>query len=235
MEEYWWAARCAVLRLAPMGSPLHDLPEQAPDGFRALRPLIHKGWEMVLAAAELGRPDLDLPAYLGNYATALTQALTRWRWTPEQLQHSLEQVRSEAIAADLQRWLARHRFYAGVPERLRRLDQEGADWSVLTTKGGAFAAAILAAEALEPLWLKGHEHGSKPEVLASLAAAGRSIWFVEDRLPTLQAVRATPELDAVRCFLASWGYLGPEDRLGLPATIQLLEPDAFAAPLAGWP
>jgi phosphoglycolate phosphatase-like HAD superfamily hydrolase len=235
MEEYWWAARSAVLRLAPIGSPLHDLPEQAPEGFRALRPLIHKGWEMVLAAAELGRQDLDLPAYLGNYATALTQALNRWCWTPEQLQQTLEQVRSEAIAADRQGWLARHRFYPGVPERLRRLDQEGADWSVLTTKGGTFAAAILAAASLEPLWLKGHEHGSKPEVLTQLATLERPIWFVEDRLPTLQAVRATPALDAVRCFLASWGYLGPEDRLGLPATIQWLEPDSFAAPLAGWP
>ncbi len=235
MEEYWWAARSAVLRLAPDAAWLQDLPETAPEGFRLLRPLIHKGWEMVLAAAELGRRDLDLQGSLRDYAGALTQALARWSWTPEQLQQTLEQVRSEAIAADLPRWLARHRFYPGVPERLRRLTQEGADWSVLTTKGGAFAAAILAAEGLEPLWLKGHEQGSKPEVLMRLGDPGRPIWFVEDRLPTLMAVRATPALASVRCFLASWGYLGPEDRLGLPEAIRLLEPEPFAAPLARWP
>jgi hypothetical protein len=48
-------------------------------------------------------------------------------------------------------------------------------------------------------------------------------------------VRATPGLEAVRCFLVSWGYLGPGDRDRLPEGIALLEPQAFAAPLAQWP
>ena len=50
MPEYWWSARAAALQLAPE----LVLPEQAPAGFTSLRPLIHKGWEMVLMAAELG-------------------------------------------------------------------------------------------------------------------------------------------------------------------------------------
>ena len=48
MPEYWWSARAAALQLAPELA----LPEQAPAGFARLRPLIHKGWEMVLMAAE---------------------------------------------------------------------------------------------------------------------------------------------------------------------------------------
>ena len=39
----------------------------------------------------------------------------------------------------------------------------------------------------------------------------RPLWFVEDRRPTLELVRRTPGLEAVRCFLVSWGYLGPGD------------------------
>lgn len=235
MEEYWWAARSAAQRLAPRSSAAQDLPEAIPEAFRRLRPLIHKGWEMVLAAAELARPDLDLDAYLGDYASAVAAALDRWSWPPAQLQAALEQVRSEAIADDSDRWLARHSFYPGVPERLHRLRQEGADWSVLTTKGGAFAAAILAGAGLEPFALHGHEQGSKPEVLLRLGSLGRPLWFVEDRRPTLEAVRSTPGLEAVRCFLVAWGYLGPGDRQGLPQSIHLLEAPQFAAPLARWP
>jgi hypothetical protein len=48
-------------------------------------------------------------------------------------------------------------------------------------------------------------------------------------------VRATPGLEAVRCFLVSWGYLAPADREALPEAIRLLEPHHFAAPLAQWP
>ncbi|MDA0963690.1 MAG: HAD family hydrolase, partial [Cyanobacteria bacterium] len=54
MREYWWSARRAAHFLAP---ECH-LPEGAPEAFGALRPLIHKGWEMVLVALELSRSDL---------------------------------------------------------------------------------------------------------------------------------------------------------------------------------
>lgn len=231
MREYWWSARQAVLALAPGVA----LPEQAPAGFAQLRPLIHKGWEMVLMAAELSRPELDLPALLADYGAALAPALERWGWQPALLQSTLEQVRCDAIAADRAAWLGLHRFYPGVPERLNALAREGARWLVLTTKGGAFAQELLAAAGLEPAAVYGHEQGSKPEVLARLGEPGRGLWFVEDRRPTLELVRATPGLEAVRCFLVSWGYLAPGDRDGLPEGIALLEPPVFAAPLARWP
>ena len=84
--------------------------------------------------------------------------------------------------------------------------------------------------------MDGHEQGSKPEVLDQLSRQqARPLWFVEDRRPTLEAVRATPSLQAVRCFLASWGYLAPGDLEQLPAGITALHPEQFAAPLARWP
>mgnify|MGYP003347146628 CR=1 FL=1 len=156
-----------------------------------------------------------------------------------QLIDGLEQVRAEAIAADPEAWLALHRFYPGVVERLRRFASEGADWAVLTTKGAAFARQLLVAAQLEPVALYGHEQGSKSEVLAQLltepAQQHRPIWFVEDRRPTLELVRRQPDLAAVRCFLVSWGYLAPGDGEQLPQGIAWLDPASFAAPLAQWP
>lgn len=231
MPEYWWAARTAALQLAPQ----LELPEQAPAAFGRLRPLIHQGWEMVLMAAELGRADLDLEALLAHYDAALPAALARWGWQAELLQQRLEQVRAAAIAAEPAIWLARHRLYPGVKERLARLADEGADWAVLTTKGAAFASRLLAAAGLQPWALYGHEQGSKPAVLRRLLAEQRPLWFVEDRRPTLESVRADPQLAAVRCCLVSWGYLGPQDAQDLPAGIAWLTPKRFAAPLAQWP
>jgi phosphoglycolate phosphatase-like HAD superfamily hydrolase len=246
MAEYWWSARRAALALVAEGGTAGaaaapwQLPEQAPAGFARLRPLIHKGWEMVLMAAELGRPDIDLDAALADYDTFLARALERWGWGTGQLQRALEGLRQEAIATDLDAWLALHSFYPGVRERLGQLAAEGADWAVLTTKGGAFAARLLAAAGLKPLALYGHEQGSKPSVLGRLVAerdpAQCPLWFVEDRRPTLELVRRTPGLEAVRCYLVSWGYLGPGDGEGLaPLGIRWLEPAGFEAPLAQWP
>lgn len=233
MPEYWWAARAAAQRL----DPSLELPEQAPADFARLRPSIHKGWEMVLVAAELARGGAaDSLISASDYAAALQPALERWGWTPDRLQAVLEQVRAEALQRERQVWLGRHRFYPGVVERLERLAAEGASWGVLTTKGGAFAAEILAAAGLRPLCLYGHEQGSKPEVLLRLRQLGRPLWFIEDRRPTLMTVRGTPGLEAVRCFLAAWGYLAPGDAEGLGnAGIGWLTPDRFAAPLAQWP
>jgi len=231
MPEYWWSARRAALLLE--SSLL--LPEQAPPAFARLRPLIHKGWEMVLMARELARPDFDLPAALAGYDATLEVALARSGFTPTALQGALEDVRRQALATDPQDWLALHRFYPGVEARLRSLAAEGAAWSVLTTKGGAFAARLLEAAGLEPLAVHGHEQGSKPEVLLRLRGQGRPLWFVEDRRPTLERVRATAGLEAVRCFLALWGYLAPGDDEGLePLGILPLDAARFATPLAHW-
>jgi len=232
MAEYWWIARRAALVLRPE----RHLPEQAPTAFTQLRPLIHKGWEMVLAALELSRPDLNLPAYLAGYDHQLQTALRRWQLEPQSLQQTLEQQRAEAIQADPAAWLSLNRPYPGILERLQALESEGIPWRVLTTKGRAFARQLLEAYGLTPEAVDGHEQGSKPEVLDQLSRQQeRPLWFVEDQRPTLEAVRATPSLQAVRCFLVSWGYLAPGDLEQLPAGITALHPEQFAAPLARWP
>jgi phosphoglycolate phosphatase-like HAD superfamily hydrolase len=232
MPEYWWSARRAAQRL----DPSLVLPEQTPAAFAALRPHIHKGWEMVLVAAALARPDFSLEAWLSNYDQALALALAQVTASEEALQAALETVRDTALREDPAAWLALHRFFPGVERRLRQLGEEGVPWLVLTTKGGAYATRLLEAAGLEPQAVYGHERGSKPEVLLSLLNEERPLWFVEDRRPTLERVRVTPGLEAVRCFLALWGYLAPGDSDGLPSrAIVPLDASRFAGPLANWP
>ena len=239
MEEYWWSSRRAALQLLG-ASPQRPLPEAVPPAFRQLRPLIHKGWEMVLVAAELGRATPGpVPTTAASYAGLLAGALERWGWQPATLQRALEEVRADAIATDRPGWLARHRFYPGVVERLHRLSQEGVSWRVLTTKGAAFSRELLEAAGLQPCGLDGHEQGPKTEVLKRLlaepVAGGGPIWFIEDRRATLVEVRASPELAAVRCWLAAWGYLAPGDDQGLgQLDIDWLEATEFLGPLETW-
>ena len=62
------------------------------------------------------------------------------------------------------------------------------------------------------------------------------IWFVEDRLKTLQSVLAQPDLTDIRLFLADWGYNTPADRALADSQpqIQLLSIDQFAQDFSQW-
>lgn len=240
MGEYWWSARQACMELVGGDFGPEPLPELVPEAFRLLRPWIHQGWEMVLLAAELLRSDGPLlqrgvKAFSADYPLRSQQALEAWGWRPAQLQEALEHVRRRAVASDRLVWLALHRPFPGVVERLGRLQDEGVDWAVLTTKGAEFTAELLNCFQLMPKGLYGHESGSKPEVLLRLVAERPLRGFVEDRRATLETVLSTPGLSSLPCYLASWGYLKPEDCFALPMGIRLLEPEALAAPLASWP
>jgi len=55
-----------------------------------------------------------------------------------------------------------------------------------------------------------------------------SLWFVEDRLKTL-VVHQQPDLDAVKLYLADWGYNTPAERESAQNDrIQLLSLSQFA-------
>ncbi len=236
MQEYWWSARRAFLRLQPRASLQAGVPER----FRQLRPWIHHGWEMVLMAALLSEADgpleqLGVKAFVADYSCQCKAALARFGWEPLLLQATLEAVRADAVQADREGWLALHQPYPNVPARLNTLAEEGIAWAVLTTKGKAFTAELLDSMGLVPARLDGHESGTKPEVLLRLAGEWRLRGFVEDRRPTLEVVRATAGLKSLPCWLVSWGYLRPTDSQQLPKGIRMLSRDCFASPLAEWP
>ena len=236
MDEYWSSSRAACRSLLQGVS----LPEQTPTSFRQLRPWVHHGWEMVLIAALLQESDgplqrLGVDAFAADYDQQLRAGLDRFGWQSSLLQDSLERVRRQAVSDDRAGWVALHRPFDGVSERLARLEDEGVAWSVLTTKGRDFTAELLEAFQLRPSRLDGRESGPKPQVLLRLRREWELKGFVEDRRATLEAVLETPGLEGVKCFLADWGYLRPSDREGLPEGLDVLSTSKFATPLAIWP
>ena len=239
MQEYWRSARRACLKLAE-GISLRPLPEEVPNVFRYLRPWVHHGWEMVLIAAEIARPDSclerwGLSSFCADYLSCCKEALRSWGQKPQQLQDALDEVRRSAIEADRSAWVKLHQPYPYVVQRLLKLDEDGVEWAVLTTKGTVFTAELLNSLGLAPTKLYGREDGPKVEILLQLALDQPLIGFVEDRRATLEIVRATKELHDLRCYLASWGYLRPEDSYLLPPGVRLLSLKTLMTPLTSWP
>ena len=238
--EYWWSSRKACLKLLEKASTTLELPELVPEEFRNLRPWVHHGWEMVLIAAELIRPNSPLKLagkeeLSKNYHRYCQEALDYWNWQPSSLQKTLDNVRREAISNDRQSWLTSHKAFPGVPKRLSELHLEGYEFAVLTTKSSEFTAELLNHFQIKPTLLFGYESGSKPSVLVQLSKKHILKGFIEDRLTTLKTVIKTNQLESLPCYLASWGYLKDGETKNLPSNIQLLDIKTFLTPLASWP
>ncbi len=238
--EYWWSSRKACLELLGRESNDASLPENVPDAFRQLRPWVHQGWEMVLLAAELIRTTsplfiLGATKFSENYQLNCKEALEAWHWKPNQLQSALEKIRRQAISSNRQHWLASHRVFPGVVQRLSQLNTEGYGFAVLTTKGAEFTTELLDHFQLKPNLLYGHEAGSKVNILLQLSTTHSIRGFIEDRRSTLETIIDNSELTSLPCYLASWGYLKKADKKNLPPKIHLLDTKTFMAPLASWP
>ena len=239
INEYWLSSKNAYLKILGNLSDNYDLHPDVPKAFKYLRPWVEHGWEMVLLAAELLKPDSHLnqgnfKQFAANYPQKCKEALHGLELSPEELQKALNDVRKEAIAKDYQNWLNNHKAFPGVSNRLNQLEAEGIDLIVLTTKGAEFTSQLLASFAIKSKFIYGYESGSKTDVLLQLSKDRIIKGFIEDRRATLEKVINTPELTSIPCFLASWGYLKPNDLKNLPSNISLLEPKIFASPLANW-
>lgn len=133
------------------------------------------------------------------------------------LREALDGVRRDWIRVAPDAWLAAHRPYVPLPA-LRRVVARPARTVVVTTKEGAFAGRILDAWRVPVAAVHGKERGEhKCDNLRELLEADSGdVWFVEDRLETLECVAActpaVPALGRVRLYLAAWGYNVPAAR-----------------------
>jgi len=244
MREYFDTSRRTYARIWPDTAQPGD--ETFPQ-FRALRPVILTGWEMpVLLKAIVQQRATD--AITRDWAS-VRDAIVHADGRPtdslvKTLGHTLDEVRREWITADVAGWLERNVPYCSLDE-VRRLVAEPGRSVLVTTKEGEFARLILESWKVSLADIQGKEAGThKCENLRSLIAAhspvlGRRprLWFVEDRLETLQHVTTHPDLSDVGLFLAAWGYNTPETRASLSpgSRIRLLQLDQFRRGLAGWP
>jgi len=237
MAEYFGSAWRAWRRLRP--SVASDPPTGLADRFARVRPVVEHGWEMPLL----------IMALLSGVSEA--EILERWRpgalldelgRPRREVAAALDTVRDEWIAADETDWLDQHRFYPGTIERLRRLADGPTRVVVITTKEGRFTRKLLSRHGVDlgVANVYGKEADRpKPVILTELAAPrspARRLWFVEDRLKTLEAVKSSPGLDDVDLFLAGWGYNTPRDREAARRDdrVVLLSLERFAREFPEW-
>lgn len=243
LHEYFETSRRVHARVwpaEPMPGP--DLFE----AFSALRPVILSGWEMpvLVRAIARGIPHAAIFEGWDSVRDTIIRADPRGVDLTPLLGHTLDTVRREWIASDLEGWLALHAPYTTL-EQLRRLVGESARAVLVTTKEGEFARLILDGWGVPFADIEGKETGvhkceNLRELIAAWAAAhGRRprLAFVEDRLETLQHVTTHSDLNDVALYLAEWGYNTEAARAfaRADARIRLLTLDEFRAGSAQWP
>lgn len=194
-------------------------PPEVASRFVRLRPVVEHGWEFpVLALAILdGIPEATI--WDAFQTVCRDRLLEKYGVTPQELAERFDAVRDRAIATNLDGWLADQALYPGMADRLRTILTGGVTLYVVTTKEGRFAHKLLEIHGVTMpaarVWGK-EQARAKPDLLRVLAAAHgvayRDIWFVEDRLKTLQAVERAADLETLGLYLALWGYIMPTDR-----------------------
>lgn len=181
------------------------------DAFYAARPIIESGWEMPVMLRSLvqGYTALEI---LAHWPERRAEILAQQAYDRAHFSQVVDGVRDRAINTQLTDWLALHRFYPGVISQLQQwLTLPQVDLWVVSTKEGRFIAQLLeqAGVDLPRSQIIGKEI-RQPKVVTLGQLRDRSpdqlISFIEDRLPPLQQASTVSELDAVRLYLADWGY-----------------------------
>jgi phosphoglycolate phosphatase-like HAD superfamily hydrolase len=220
--------------------------EAAPDGtiapaFYRLRPVIETGWEMpvLIRALVMG---VEEEKIFQDWVTIAARIVADDNLKPLEISTAVDGIRDHLIATDLEGWLAEHQFYPGVINRLQTFLNSTTDFFIISTKEGRFIKQLLQQQGIElsDSQIYGKESKRpKPQILTELKQTyGETawIWFVEDRLKTLQAVEKQATLEKVELFLADWGYnTGAErEEAGNSDRVHLLSLEQFGQSFAQW-
>ena len=94
IKEYWSSSRQTCLNIfSDKEKEIISFPTEIPKAFKAMRPWVHHGWEMVILAAECSNKTSQLNLkglqnFSSNYQIECSLALEKWGWTPFQLQEA---------------------------------------------------------------------------------------------------------------------------------------------------
>ncbi len=239
LKEYFitaWNAYCNLWQPTSLTPP----PGLA-ESFYRLRPVVETGWEMpiVIRAVLQGVTEAEI---LDHWAAIAQQIVAAENMTPPALVAQVDGTRDAWIARDVESWLAEHRFYPGVGDRLQQILQSEVQVAIISTKEGRFIRQLLEQQGIDltDLQIYGKEvQRSKGDILLELMLVfdeNAQFWFVEDRLKTLQGIQKRPELAAVQLFLADWGYNTERERAAATAdpAIQVISLEQFAHDFAHW-
>lgn len=207
--------------------------------FGRLRPVVETGWEMplVLRAMAQGISETDI---LQNWPQIRDRVMAQAQLERTELGQQVDSFRDRWIAEDLSSWLRLHEFYPGVSVQLRQWIDQKFPVFIITTKESRFVQALLEQEGLSlpasVIFGKDYQQ-PKAQTLCELQGKGfEHLWFVEDRLATLQGIRKQPDLQGVGLFLADWGYNTEGDRAATLAHRQmnLLSLEQFGQSFENW-
>ena len=227
--------------------PPHDL---APH-FYHLRPVVEVGWEMpvLLRALMLG---ISSEKILQDWSKVAQSIVEAEKLEAVDIGKMLDAVRDEWIATDLDGWLRLHRFYPGVIEQMQKIlsttqasvSETLTQLFIVTTKEGRFVKQLLQQQGihLSEARIIGKEcqrpkHQTLRQLLQECPSEAATLWFVEDRLKTLQSVQQQTDLNEVKLYLADWGYNTPAQRESARqnSSIQLLSLAEFVQDFSAWP
>ncbi len=190
-------------------------PEQLIEKFRQVRPVLETGYESVLLMRLLHDGE-TVESVLNNFSRQKQQMLADDKLDIAVLKKLFSETRDHWISNDLENWVEMNPLFSGIAEKLQKLDNP-VPWYIITTKQERFVEQILIANqidlARENIFGMDRNMG-KNTVLSNLVNKhpDAAINFVEDRLPTLQAVQADSQLSSVKLFFALWGYNTWQDK-----------------------
>ncbi|MEM7580852.1 MAG: HAD family hydrolase [Mastigocoleus sp.] len=193
-------------------------PDALAQKFYPLRPVIETGWEMPVLVKALveGIPENKI---YQEWHTLSRQIVERDKLDSQDIAKKLDSMRDNWINTDLNGWLNLHRFYPGVVEKLQATLSSSVKLYIITTKEGRFAKQLLQQGGvnLEDDQIFGKEvkrpkYETIRELIAKHQTPPENVWFVEDRLKTLQVVKKQSDLSHIKLFLADWGYNTPSER-----------------------
>ena len=188
-----------------------DAPTAILEGFARIRPVLQTGFESILMVRLLFE-GVGEDEILADFARLGPELMARHDLERAPLVTLFGETRDRWLRADLDSWLALHRFYPGAGETAARMAAAGTDVFIITTKQTRFAVALLEAAgvSLPADRVFGLEAGKKTEVIRALGQrqelAGNRFVFVEDRLETLLKVGQAEGLPELDLYLADWGY-----------------------------
>lgn len=239
LKEYFqtaWKAYCQIWKLTNC-APSEDLAHS----FNLLRPVVETGWEMpvLLRALNLGFEKNEI---FQNWSAIASQIVTEDGLKPLELSQTVDAIRDEWIATDINSWLVEHEFYPGVIDRLQEILNSSTKFLIISTKEGRFIQQLLQGQGIELSAQQVYGKESKRpkyQILQELKekyGEDAVIWFVEDRLKTLEAVKQQPKLEDATLFLADWGYNTAAERqeAGRDDRIHLLSLTQFGQDFSAW-
>ncbi len=213
------AVETAITGWKAAGNIWSDMPKAAPqamiDQFRLVRPIIETGYEAILAMRQLSLEE-PIETIYSDYGNKIQFLLKEAQVSTDDLKKLFGETRDAWIDNDLVDWVNMNPLFEGVAEKIRKLEQQ-CPWYVITTKQERFVKQILKANAIELAdeRIFGLDRNmNKMEILKGLLKThpNETVYFVEDRLPTLLNILKNDELASVKLIFALWGYNTAEDK-----------------------